>query len=76
MANLNSSEEPLMSTYRWSTDKPTQPGWYWFRGKAHESDAFIVLVDEAGQFQWPDGGFQEVSLARGEWAGPIQEPKE
>ncbi len=57
------------------TNQP-QPGWYWFRGKAHEADAFIVLVDEAGQFQWPDGGFQEVSLARGEWAGPIQEPKE
>ncbi len=76
MANLNSCEERPMSTYRWSTDQPTQPGWYWFRGKAHEADAFIVLVDEAGQFQWPDGGFQEVSLARGEWAGPIQEPKE
>jgi hypothetical protein len=25
---------------------------------AHEADPFIVQVDEAGQFQWPDGGFQ------------------
>ena len=37
---------------------------------------FIVLVDEAGQFQWPDGGFQEVTLAHGEWAGPIEAPEE
>jgi hypothetical protein len=29
-----------------------------------------------GQFQWPDGGFQEVTLAKGEWAGPIQLPGE
>ena len=63
-------------TYRWSHDKPTKPGWYWFRGLAHEADPFIVLVDQAGEFQWPDGGFQEVSLANGEWAGPIEEPKE
>ena len=37
---------------------------------------FIVQVDEVGQFQWPDGGFQEVTLAKGEWAGPIEEPTE
>ena len=24
----------------------------------HEADPFIVQVDEVGQFQWPDGGFQ------------------
>jgi hypothetical protein len=35
-----------------------------------------VQVDEVGQFQWPDGGFQEVTLAKGEWAGPIQPPQE
>ena len=38
--------------------------------------AFIVLVDQAGQFQWPDGGYQQVGLAKGEWAGPIEEPGE
>jgi len=60
----------------WTKQKPTEPGWYWFRGEAHETDPFIVQVDEAGQFQWPDGGYQEASLAKGEWAGPIQEPAE
>ncbi len=61
---------------RWTTTKPTVPGWYWYRGDAHEADAFIVEVDSVGQFQWPDGGYQEVSLAKGEWAGPIEEPVE
>ena len=65
-----------MAEYRWSTTKPMTAGWYWFRGLAHEADPFIVQVDEVGQFQWPDGGFQEAILAKGEWAGPIEEPKE
>lgn len=65
-----------MAGYRWTMTSPTQPGWYWYRGEVHEADPFIVLVDESGQFQWPDGGFQEVRLAKGEWAGPIEEPSE
>lgn len=63
-----------MSRYSWTFEPPTRSGWYWFRGEAGEAEPFIVLVDEAGQFQWPDGGFQEVTLAHGEWAGPIEEP--
>ncbi len=63
-----------MTQLRWTAVKPTVSGWYWFRGEAHEADPFIVLVDAAGQFHWPDGGFQEVLLAKGEWAGPIEEP--
>jgi len=63
-----------MAEYQWTKEKPTSAGWYWFRGPAHEADPFIVQVDEVGQFQWPDGGFQEVTLAKGEWAGPIEEP--
>jgi hypothetical protein len=61
-----------MAGYHWTKTKPSSAGWYWFRGLAHEADFFIVQVDEVGQFQWPDGGFQEVTLAKGEWAGPIQ----
>ena len=64
-----------MTEYQWTTKKPTAAGWYWFRGLVHEDDPFIVQVDEVGQFQWPDGGFQEVALAKGEWAGPIQLPR-
>jgi hypothetical protein len=65
-----------MTEYQWTSEKPISAGWYWFRGLAHEADPFIVQVDMVGQFQWPDGGFQEVTLAKGEWAGPIQLPKD
>jgi hypothetical protein len=65
-----------MAPLRWTTQKPTQAGWYWYRGQAHEEEPFIVQVDRAGQFQWPDGGFQEVTLAKGEWAGPIEPPED
>ena len=69
-------QKESMTTYHWTTNNPTEAGWYWYRGQAHEADPFIVQVDDVGQFQWPDGGYQEVKLAKGEWAGPIQLPEE
>jgi hypothetical protein len=65
-----------MARLTWTKAQPTEAGWYWYRGEAHEADPFIVLVDELGQFQWPDGGFQEVTFVKGEWAGPIEPPEE
>ncbi len=65
-----------MTPLKWTKNKPTEAGWYWYRGQTHEEDPFIVQVDEVGQFQWPDGAFQEVTLTKGEWAGPIEEPEE
>ncbi len=65
-----------MAKLTWTKRKPTESGWYWYRGEAHEADPFIVQVDEVGHFQWPDGSFQEVTLAHGEWAGPIELPEE
>ena len=65
-----------MTGYLWTKTKPSAAGWYWFRGSANEPDPFIVQVDEVGHFRWPDGGFQEVTLAKGEWAGPIHLPGE
>jgi hypothetical protein len=65
-----------MTMLRWAICKPKVAGWYWYRGPAGEADPLIVQVDEAGQFQWPDGAFQEVSLTKGEWAGPIPPPEE
>ena len=66
----------MMPGYQWTKITPSESGWYWFRGEANETEPFIVLVDEYGQFQWPDGGYQEAKLAKGEWAGPIPLPDE
>ena len=65
-----------MSLLKWTKQKPTHAGWYWYRGQTHEEEPLIVQVDHAGQFQWPDGGFQEVTLTKGEWAGPIDLPED
>jgi hypothetical protein len=37
----------------------------------HEADPFIVQVDEGGQFQWPDGGFQGWEGSSDTHAGPL-----
>lgn len=63
-----------MAALRWTKVRPVEAGWYWYRGQTHEDDPLIVQVDQVGQFQWPDGGFQEVKLTKGEWAGPIDPP--
>ena len=65
-----------MTGLNWTKDSPARAGWYWYRGHSHEEEPLIVQVDQVGQFQWPDGGFQEVKLAKGEWAGPIELPKD
>lgn len=65
-----------MTGLKWTKDSPAGAGWYWYRGHRHEEEPLIVQVDQVGQFQWPDGGFQEVKLAKGEWAGPIELPKD
>ncbi|MEX5218612.1 MAG: hypothetical protein NW701_12360 [Nitrospira sp.] len=65
-----------MTSLKWTKHKPGHAGWYWYRGQHHEDEPLIVQVDEVGQFQWPDGGFQEVAFTKGEWAGPIEPPED
>jgi hypothetical protein len=64
--------EPLI----WTSDKPKEAGWYWWRGLGEDQDPLILFVDAVGYFQWPDGASQEVGLTKGEWAGPLTPPSE
>lgn len=70
------AEGTKMNRFQWTGEKPEKAGWYWYLGEVGEADPLIVLIDEAGYFQWPDGGFQEVKMAKGLWAGPIEPPEE
>jgi hypothetical protein len=60
---------PLME---WTTTKPTEPGWYWWRGRPNiEPDIHKVsardIEDQAdGLYSFPPG----------EWSGPIDPPRE
>lgn len=64
---------------KWSKEKPTQAGWYWWKdldrpGKPHMAH---VVNDGYGLTVY---GIEEYSRrlyeVRGEWAGPIPEPEE
>ncbi len=67
---------PAPTRLRWGPDKPAKPGWEWYRGIGEDSDPLVVLVDEAGYLQWPDGGFSEAAQTDGQWAGPLDPPDE
>jgi len=69
---------------RWTDKSPTEPGFYWFSGKADYMGAVDSVV-EAGSME-PDEGLYitlpwcgacvEVADCRGKWAGPIERPPE
>ena len=74
---------------KWTTEKPTEQGWYWYRDEFYSS-APVCLVwtgfinrPEAralwfdiccgDECDWPDGDIKD---SNGEWAGPIEEPED
>ena len=70
----------MTSSLTWKTDKPTTPGWYWYR----ESDFFLEVVHVRYQEKrlaadYKDGGdlifFGFIDQLKGEWAGPLEPPK-
>lgn len=54
----------------WTTDKPTMPGFYWYRpigdGTPHVRHLNAQLMDT-----WSQESVEELS---GEWAGPLEVP--
>lgn len=80
-----------MSEHAWTTEKPTQPGFYWWR----QLDGDVTIVEMT---VWKDGGRElmmfcsdepvyidkpswmddqrfAIEDSRGEWAGPLEHPK-
>jgi len=60
----------------WTTDKPTKPGWYWYRGECDGHTVKVIhFIDDDG-----DGPYlatsDDVALndLGGEWAGPVEPP--
>jgi hypothetical protein len=52
----------------WTSEKPQQPGWYWYR----EETWTAINSVSGGFFVYPDG--RHVSEMNGEWAGPLEPP--
>ncbi len=54
----------------WTTEKPTVPGWYWYRELEGEAEILSVYKDD-GQLLISGIGLQEFP---GEWAGSLEPP--
>jgi hypothetical protein len=54
----------------WTTEKPTVPGWYWYREIEGEPEILAIYKDN-GQLLISGIGLQEFP---GEWAGPLKPP--
>ena len=63
---------------KWSRDKPTKPGWYWWRNQSsYEPKLVDVTIDGRGLLKsGPPANFREVGARVGitgeEWAGPVE----
>ena len=52
----------------WATEKPTKPGWYWWKIKAFHCEDVIRITNYSNQLSFQYG---PVSKMSGEWSGPI-----
>ena len=63
----------------WTTDKPTRPGWWWYRSH-QDGIAFVLRVTKGyriGLVTVFDGHLRKVETMEGHWSdGPIPEPEE
>jgi hypothetical protein len=66
-AELAIAKAPL----RWSTEKPTVPGWYWYRSL---EQSVVVNVDKINKCQLVVNG-EGMWKFDGEFAGPLEAPQ-
>lgn len=58
-------------------EKPTEPGWYWFRSHIRPSIWWPYRVQQDSAEFWTKDDGEEVPLSEmpGEWRGPIPTPE-
>jgi hypothetical protein len=67
------------ATMNWTTDKPTKPGWYWYR-RSGSSEALLVhhgfACDQIVELPGVDEPvtFRTENIDNGQWAGPLEPP--
>lgn len=81
-----SDEISSSNLLRWTSDKPTAPGFYWWRPdvstrgdvvricRSHENPSEPVETCPDLVVRFPDGFTASVDGMPGQFAGPIQEP--
>ena len=72
-----SSSKHGTSAMKWTTDKPTRPGFYWNQGEGTKQSIFEVRDDGHGLYIVQTGkALIDVQEDEYRWAGPILEPTE
>ncbi len=62
----------------WTIEKPTRPGWYWWREHGLPLMGVIVQVQVEADTVYSSGTDAEASLDQmigGEWFGPLEMPE-
>lgn len=79
---VSSYKGEAMTNLTWTTEKPTQPGWYWWRVTKDDRERRIVHVwfsdriDPTMPRLIVDGVGDRYDLADCQWAGPLLPPEE
>lgn len=67
---------------KWTKEKPTVPGWYWYRYRESKNYASPVILDNNLDYGlriirsvFPDLEGRRLDGLCGEWAGPLPEPE-
>lgn len=66
-----------MARLAWTRERPTVPGWYWYRDRSIVPRVVSLTQDGYGLVAY---GIEEycnrLYEVRGEWAGPLPHPEE
>ncbi len=60
---------------RWTSEKPSVPGWYWYRGETDLNEIIVwVSTDLRVVFAGTNFRSWPVEEIAGEWSGPLTPP--
>jgi len=61
----------------WTTQNPTQSGWYWWRQIGHSIGIIVQVDTESGTVTSSETDEYRVikELIGGQWFGPLEQPK-
>jgi NTP pyrophosphatase (non-canonical NTP hydrolase) len=61
----------------WSSDMPTEPGFWWWRGDEVADASVVRVVERRGEFRFCfPGNTNRFGVELGQWAGPLVPPAE
>ncbi len=69
-----------MNEMKWTTEKPTDPGWYWYHPEFTETPLIVLVSIRGKSVTFERAGFSMLykisKEGTGKWAGPIPVPED